>query len=54
MADFTMDEGQWIDAMVLNGSPNKPALATDYYDCVNDMTGSPAEAELRPRSAAHG
>ena len=49
-AGSTTDEGQWIDAMVLNGSPNKPALSTDYYDCIYDMMGSPAEAELRPRS----
>ncbi len=47
---FTMDEGQWLDSMALEGSPNKPALATDYYEYVNDMMGSPADAELRPRS----
>jgi len=47
---FAMAEGQWLDAMALDGSPNKPALSTGYYEYVNDLLESPAAAELRPRS----
>jgi hypothetical protein len=49
-AGFAMAEAQWLDAMALGGSPNKPALSTDYYEYVNDLLESPAAAELRPRS----
>jgi len=47
---FAMDKDQWLDAMALDGSPNKPALSTGYYEYVNDLLESPAEAELRARS----
>jgi len=47
---FAIDEGQWLDAMALDGSPNKPALSTGYYEYVNDVLESPAAAELRARS----
>lgn len=49
-AGFAMDESQWVAAMALDGSPNKPALSTSYYEYVNDFAAGPAEAELRPRS----
>jgi hypothetical protein len=48
-AGFAMDESLWLDAMALDGSPNKPALSTKYYEYVNDLLESPAAAELRPR-----
>jgi len=41
---------QWVGAMELEGSPNKPALSTNYYEYVSDLLGSPAYTELRPRS----
>jgi alpha-L-rhamnosidase len=47
---FALDEGQWLDAMALDGSPNKPALSTGYYEYVNDLLEGPPAAELRPRS----
>jgi alpha-L-rhamnosidase len=40
----------WVAAMELKGSPNKPALSTDYYEYVNDILEAPPEADLRPRS----
>jgi len=49
-AAFAADETQWLEAMPLDGSPNKPALSTGYYEYVNDLLESPAAAELRPRS----
>ncbi len=49
-AAFEPDESQWVAAMALDGSPNKPALSTGYYEYVNDLGAGPAEAELRPRS----
>ena len=49
-AGFAMDGSQWLDAMALDGSPNRPALSTNYYEYVNDLLQSPAGAELRPRS----
>jgi hypothetical protein len=42
--------GQWPAAMALEGSPNKPALSTDYPDYLLDMGRGQADAELRPRS----
>jgi alpha-L-rhamnosidase len=49
MPDFREDS-QWVNAMELEGSPNKPALSTDYHEYVNDLLEGPAEAELRARS----
>lgn len=49
-AGFAPEEGEWLDAMALDGSPNKPALSTTYYEYVNDFGAGPAAAELRPRS----
>ena len=40
----------WLAAMVLPGSPNKPALATGYPDYLFATDPGPAGAELRPRS----
>jgi len=44
------EDSQWVEAMELEGSPNRPALSTSYYEYVNDLLESPAETELRPRS----
>ncbi len=46
---FREDE-QWVEAMELEGSPNKPALSTDYYEYVNDLLEGPDGTDLRPRS----
>jgi len=46
---FQLD-GQWLSAMPLSGSPNKPALSTNYYEYTLDLGGGPPDAELRPRS----
>ena len=43
-------DGQWLSAMPLAGSPNKPALSTNYYEYTLDLGGGPPDAELRPRS----
>jgi hypothetical protein len=48
-ANFQSD-GEWVEAMELEGSPNRPALSTNYYEYVNDLLGSPEDTELRPRS----
>jgi hypothetical protein len=48
-ANFQQDD-QWLEAMELEGSPNRPALSTNYYEYVNDLLGSPEDTELRPRS----
>ncbi len=40
----------WLPAMALGGSPNKPALSAQYYEYMLDVGGGPPEAELRPRS----
>ena len=40
----------WLPAMIMDGSPNKPALSTNYYEYMSDVGGGPAEAQLRPRS----
>ena len=42
--------GDWLPAMALNGSPNKPALCTNYYEYQMDLGGGPPDTELRPRS----
>ena len=43
-------DGQWLAAMPLTGSPNKPALSTNYYEYMLDLGGGPPNSELRPRS----
>ena len=40
----------WLAAMPLQGSPNKPALSAGYYEYMLDVGGGPANTELRPRS----
>jgi alpha-L-rhamnosidase len=41
---------RWLPAMLLDGSPNKPALSAGYYEYMLDVGGGPPDAELRPRS----
>jgi len=41
---------QWLAAMPLTGSPNKPALSTHYYEYMLDLGGGPPDSELRRRS----
>jgi alpha-L-rhamnosidase len=41
---------EWLSAMALNGSPNKPALATTYYEYQMDLGGGVPNTELRERS----
>ncbi len=41
---------EWLPAMPLPGSPNKPAIAAGYYEYMLDVGSGPADAELRPRS----
>src|ERR1039457_1419830 len=36
--------------MPMNGSPNKPALCTSYYEYMLDLGGGPPDTQLRPRS----
>lgn len=40
----------WLPAMPLPGSPNRPALSTGYYEYQLDVGGGPAGTQLRPRS----
>ena len=40
----------WLAAMPLHGSPNKPALATTAPEYMLDLGAGPPETELRPRS----
>jgi len=40
----------WLAAMPLDGSPNKPALATASRDYMLDLGAGPPDTELRPRS----
>ncbi len=47
--DF-LTTADWLDAMQLTGSPNKPALLAGAYEYMNDIGGGPADCELRPRS----
>lgn len=47
-ADFALT-GDWLPAMKLRGSPNKPALSAGYYEYMHDVGGGPSDAELRPR-----
>ena len=48
-ADFQPD-AHWLPAMPMNGSPNKPALCTNYYEYMLDLGGGPPNTQLRPRS----
>jgi len=48
-AQFTPDSN-WLPAMELGGSPNKPALSTSFYEYQLDIGRGPANTELRPRS----
>ena len=40
----------WVAAMPLSGSPNKPALSTDYDEYMLNVDRGPADTELLPRS----
>jgi alpha-L-rhamnosidase len=40
----------WLPAMSLAGSPNKPSVCTDYNEYQTDIGADPSAAELRPRS----
>ncbi len=40
----------WLPAMPLGGSPNKPSVCTHYSEYQLDIGGNPGVAELRPRS----
>ncbi len=40
----------WLPAMPLAGSPNKPSVCTDYYEYQTDIGAAPSAAEQRPRS----
>jgi len=42
--------GDWVPAMPLGGSPNKPALCTSYPEYALDLGRGPVECELLPRS----
>src|ERR1035437_8592108 len=48
-ADFQPD-AHWLPAMPMNGSPNKPALCTNYYEYMLDLGGRPPNTQLRPRN----
>ncbi len=41
---------EWLPAMVLEGAPNKPALATKFSEYASGIRNAPASCELRPRS----
>jgi hypothetical protein len=43
-------EASWLKAMPLEGSPNKPALSTNYYEYMLDIGGGSPDSELRARS----
>jgi alpha-L-rhamnosidase len=49
MPSFSQNS-EWVAAMELKGSPNKPALSTDYNEYVHDILEGPPDTELRPRS----
>jgi alpha-L-rhamnosidase len=44
------EDSEWLEAMELEGSPNRPALSTDYTEYVNDLLESPDGTELQARS----
>ncbi len=41
---------EWLPAMALSGSPNQPALCTNYYEYQLELSGGPEYSQLRPRS----
>jgi hypothetical protein len=43
-------DSNWLPAMPLEGSPNKPALATNYAEYMLDLGVGPSDVQLRPRS----
>jgi len=43
-------DASWMPAMMLEGSPNRPALSTNYSDYMLDTGGGPANTQLRARS----
>lgn len=47
--NFTPD-GDWLPAMTLDCSPNKPAICSTYTEYEFDLSGSPETSELRARS----
>ncbi|HEY5078903.1 MAG TPA: alpha-L-rhamnosidase N-terminal domain-containing protein, partial [Opitutaceae bacterium] len=49
LPDFVPDAA-WLAAMVLEGSPRRPALATNYPDYLFDSGSGPASSRLRPRT----
>jgi hypothetical protein len=40
----------WLPAMPLGGSPNRPSLSTDSHDALLDLGKGPPNTEMRPRS----
>ncbi|WP_165235605.1 alpha-L-rhamnosidase N-terminal domain-containing protein [Aquisphaera insulae] len=48
-ADYATNP-DWLAAMPLAGSPNGPALATQYGEYMLGIDGGPPDVELRPRS----
>lgn len=47
--DFKIDS-QWLPAMSLEGSPNKPAISADSPEYMLQMDYGPSDTQLRPRS----
>jgi len=43
-------DSQWLSAMQLKNSPNKPSLSTEYSEYMLDIGPGPADTQLRPRS----
>lgn len=43
-------DAAWLPAMILEGSPNKPALSTKFVEYALGFRNSPENCELRPRS----
>ncbi len=48
-AAFNPDD-DWLNAMPLAGSPNKPSLATTFSDYAFDVRGGAIDTTMRPRS----
>ena len=42
-------DANWLPAMELGGSPNRPSVCTSYYEYQTDLHADPADTELRPR-----
>lgn len=49
LTKFSSD-ANWLNAVCLEGSPNKPALATNYKDYLYVLERGPEDSELHPRS----